>query len=66
MSKSTALLKRFIPEGGLTGRIAGMYVHDQQQSAKFLFELKEQLKTNKRRFERNLGHELIRELEQFS
>ena len=66
MSESKALLKRFVPKGGTIGRIAEMYVHDQEKSAKFLLELKHQAKTNRLRMEAIWGKNLISDLEKFS
>ena len=65
MSQSKALLSRFVGKGGMTGAIAGHYVGNAKNSAKYLYELKHQLKTNKQSMEQVWGKRLINDLEKF-
>jgi hypothetical protein len=66
MSESKALLSRFVGKGGVTGAIARYYAGNAKKSAKYLYELKHQLKHNKQRMEQIWGKRLINDLEKFS
>ncbi|MGZ4033514.1 MAG: hypothetical protein ACXVPU_01275 [Bacteroidia bacterium] len=66
MDYSRFLLQRFVGKGGMLGSMASYYSKDSKKSAKFLFELKEQLKKNKKFMVAEWGEKLIQELEQFN
>ena len=65
MNDSKALLSRFVGRGGATGAIAEIYAGNAKKSAKYLLELKHQLKTNRQSMEQTWGKTLIRDLDRF-